>query len=87
MKSASQIRQEILDKAITDPAFRDRLKASPATAINEEFGLKIPDSFTISVHEDEVDHAHFVIPPTPEMSQAELSAVSAGGDQDYLYDD
>ena len=77
MKSGAKMREHILGKATDDAEFRARLAADPKGALNEEFGVSLPDSFAISVHEDSSTHVHLVLPPTGQLSEKELKAVTA----------
>ena len=88
MKSTNQIREQILDKATIDPEFRIRFKADPASALESDFGLSVPDGFNITVLEDDAHNAHIVLPPSATLSENELSAVSGGdtSDSHYIWD-
>ena len=87
MKTANQIREQILDRATLDTDFRERFKADPVSTLKNEFGLSVPDGFHVNVHEDDARNTHIVLPPSPELSESELSIVSAGdGDSHYYWD-
>ena len=77
MKSGVEMRDHILGRAADDAEFRTRLIADPKATLNEEFGVNLPDSFAISVHEDSSTHVHLVLPPTKELNESELRAVRA----------
>ena len=78
MTSGAEIREHILGRATDDAEFRTRLVADPKTVLNEEFGVSLPDSFNISVHEDNSTHVHLVLPPTGALDPAALEEVRAG---------
>ena len=77
MKSGAEMREHILGKAADDAAFRTRLVADPKGALTEEFGVSLPDSFAISVHEDSSTHVNLVLPPNSELDANELKAITA----------
>ena len=77
MKSGPEMRDHIIGKATNDAEFRARLAADPKAALNEEFGVNLPDSFAISVHEDSSTHVHLVLPPNSALEVEELKAIRA----------
>ena len=79
MKSGAEMREHILGKVADDTEFRTRLVADPKAILNEEFGVSLPDSFAISVHEDSSTHVHLVLPPTDGLDPAALETVRAAG--------
>ena len=77
MKSGAEMRDHIIGKAAEDAAFRTRLVADPKGILTEEFGVSLPDSFAISVHEDSSTHVNLVLPPNSELDAKELKAITA----------
>lgn len=83
VKTVSELREHLVEKATTDETFRAHLLSDPKTAIKEELGLTIPDGFTVKVVEDVPDTSHLVLPPYSGLGEAELSqAAAAGGNTD-----
>jgi len=80
MTTATELKARILRKAEDDGEFRARLIADPKAAISSEIGVAVPDGFDVAVHEDSATTAHLVLPPSPQLSEAELAQVSGGGD-------
>ena len=80
MKSGAEMRDHILGRAADDAEFRTRLVADPKGVLTEEFGISLPDSFAISVHEDSSTHVNLVLPTTSPLDQAALKAVRAAHD-------
>ena len=78
MKAATELRARILSRADEDGDFRARLVADPKAAVAAEIGMTIPEGFDVVVHEDSATTAHLVLPPSPELTEAEL-AMAAGG--------
>ena len=77
MKSGAEMRDHILGKATEDAEFRTRLVADPKAVLTDEFGVSLPDSFAISVHEDSSTHVHLVLPTTDQLDPAALKEARA----------
>ena len=71
MTTATEMRDRILSKAAEDGEFRALLIADPKAAISAETGTTLPDGFDLVVHEDSATTAHLVLPPSPELTEAE----------------
>ncbi len=80
MTTATEMRDRILNKADGDSDFRARLITDPKAAIADETGMSLPGGFDVVVHEDSATTAHLVLPPSPELTDAELVQVSGGAD-------
>ena len=78
MRTATEVKARILSRAGEDGDFRARLVADPKAAVADETGMTIPEGFNVVVHEDSATTAHLVLPPSPELTEAEL-AMAAGG--------
>ena len=76
------MRERVIAKAAEDETFRARLLADPQNAVQDELGVKIPDGFTIEVHEEAADTSHLVLPPSSRLDEAAL-AQAAGGAEDW----
>jgi hypothetical protein len=75
--------QSILDRAGTDPDFRNRLLNDPRDAIFETFGVMIPANFRIKfIERDPGVDALVVLPdvvnPSGELSDDQLETVAGG---------
>ena len=77
-KTMSELREQVVERATMDEEFRARLLAEPKAAIEEELGVKIPDGFTVEVHEDVEDTSHLVLPPPTTLGEGELGQVAGG---------
>ena len=75
------MRARILSRAGEDGDFRARLVADPRVAVADEIGMTVPEGFNVKVHEDSATTAHLVLPPSPELTEAELESAGAGGDR------
>ena len=78
MTTATELKDQILSKAAADSDFRARLLADPKAAISAETGQTIPDGFDVAVHEDSAATAHLVLPPSPDLTEAELEMATGG---------
>ena len=80
MTTATDMRDRVLKKAADDSDFRARLIADPKAAIAGEIGMNLPGGFDVAVHEDSATTVHLVLPPAPQLTEAELAQVSGGAD-------
>ena len=85
MKTHDQLRAELIDRAVEDDDFRSRLLADPKAAIEDALGLTVPESMSISVHEDSATRAHLVLPPAARLNEADLEAVAGGHRETDIY--
>ena len=80
MTTASDMKDRVLKKAEDDSDFRAQLLADPKAAIAGEIGMTLPGGFDVAVHEESATTAHLVLPPSPQLTEAELAQVSGGAD-------
>ena len=78
MTTATEMKDRILSRAAEDGEFRARLIANPKAAISAEIGQTIPDGFDVMVHEESATAAHLVLPPSPQLTEAELETAAGG---------
>ena len=78
MTTATELKDQILNRAADDQQFRALLVADPRAAISAETGITVPAGFDVLVHEDSVTTAHLVLPPSPDLSEAELELAVGG---------
>ena len=78
MKTAADLKARILSRAGEDGDFRARLVADPRAAVADEIGMTVPEGFNVMVHEDSATTAHLVLPPSPELTEADLAMVAGG---------
>jgi|SRR5579871_1381956 len=69
----SDIEAKIVALAWRDDEFRRRFIADPKGQFEERIGQKLPSSLAISVHEENENDLHFVIPVKPRPNTGELS--------------
>ncbi len=78
MVSMKEARDRLIEKASSDDAFRTLLINDPRKAVEEEFGVTLPDSFSVTVHEQSPTEAHLVLPPAVKLEERDLKLVSGG---------
>jgi hypothetical protein len=78
MKTPTEMKAQILSRAEADGDFRALLMTDPKAAVADETGVTVPDGFKLVVHEDSATTAHLVLPPSPELSEADLAMATGG---------
>ena len=78
MYTQDSMQQRLIDMAEEDGAFRERLLADPRTAIRDALEFELPADFNVVVHEDGVRTANLVLPPSAELTDAQLDQVTGG---------
>ena len=79
MKTESEVRARLLEKAQADPRFRAALLADPRAAVEKEIGFALPLGFDMYVHEETATSAHMVLPRSGGgLDTSELQAVAGG---------
>ena len=80
MQRTEEIQRQLIEKASEDDEFRALLVADPKGAIKNEFGVDVPDSVNIQVHESDLNDIHLALPPGPsvELDEERLEAIAAG---------
>ena len=79
MITASQIREQLIEKATDNEEFRTRLLDDPQATVEDEFGITFPEGFSVEVHEESATEAHLVLPPVAKLTEADLQGVAGGG--------
>jgi hypothetical protein len=79
------IEAKIVALAWQDDDFRRKFVTDPKGQFEARLGTKLPDSLKITVHEEDQNSLHFVIPMTPranldELTDDELEKVAGGTD-------
>ena len=85
MKTHWEMRQELVEKAAADDAFRSQLVDDPKAAIKDALGIELPDSIAVEVHEESATSAHVVLPPMATLDVEDLEVVAGGHYQKDLY--
>ena len=79
MKTRAELDAELIARVEDDEDFRAFLLENPKAAIQQATGIDIPEDFTIRVYEEDNMTAHLVLPPSDQLTEADLEVV-AGGD-------
>jgi Nitrile hydratase, alpha chain len=78
------IEAKIVALAWQDDDFRRKFVADPKGQFEQRLGTKLPASLKMTVHEENENNLHFVIPTKPksaaELSDEELEKVAGGTD-------
>ena len=78
MTRATEVRARMLSKVAENRDFRARLIANPRVVISAVTGVTIPNGFNVVVLEDSANTVHLVLPPSSDLTEAELEMVSGG---------
>ncbi len=78
MQTAEETLSLLTQKAVEDADFRAQLVSDPKGVLSQEFGITVPDSTEIKVHESDMQTVHLALPPTPVLNEEQLEAISAG---------
>ncbi|WP_338552984.1 NHLP leader peptide family RiPP precursor [Paenibacillus sp. KS-LC4] len=65
MSSDNPLRQQIIQKAWEDEAFKKQLLADPRAAIKEAFQVEIPEDIEVNAVEEQTNSYYLVIPISP----------------------
>lgn len=63
--------KELIQRADSDPAFRQLLLSDPRAAIEEAFGIRVPDQVTVQVLEESAERVYIVLPAQGEAAPDE----------------
>ena len=78
MRTHEELRAELIERATEDEQFRAHLIANPKIAIQEMLDIELPESMSVTVHEDSPTAAHLVLPPRARLTDEDLAQVAAG---------
>ncbi len=78
MITAEEMQAHLVEKSSADHEFRRQLIEDPKSVLIQEFGIEIPDSMKITVHENTVEDVHLALPAKNELTVEQLEAVCAG---------
>ena len=79
MKTESEVRALLLEKAQADSEFRAALLADTRATVEKEIGFAMPAGFEMHVHQETATSAHMVLPRSGGgLDSGELQAVAGG---------
>jgi len=65
LSSAQVLQAQIIEKAWSDPAFKQQLLADPQAAIKAAFGFEVPADIKLTVVEETDNSYYLVLPSAP----------------------
>ena len=78
MQTSEDMRAILVEKALVDADFRNRLIADPKGVAASELGITIPDKVDFVVHESDKYTFHLTLPPSAELDDEQLEMIAAG---------
>jgi hypothetical protein len=75
----------LIEKAWTDPSFRQALRSDPRGAVEKALGARLPAGMQVKLLEETADTFYLVLPANPDrapsgqLSDEQLDAVAGGG--------
>lgn len=78
LQTAEDMRKHLTEKVSQDSEFRQKMISDPRSAIQDEFGVDIPENIDVKVHESDLNTLHFVLPFAPDLDEEQLEAIAAG---------
>jgi len=78
MATATELRDQLIARVSEDDGFRTRFLEDPKAVISAEAGIAVPENFNVVVHEDSSDTFHIVLPPSSELTDADLTTAAGG---------
>ena len=80
--SAVDSREQIVARAVSDPAFRQQLLANPKRTLEQTLGVKFPPSLEVVVLEETASRICLVVPrlapASEELTDEQLTAAAGG---------
>jgi hypothetical protein len=81
----TELERRIIGRSLEDDSFRQRLLTDPKKAVEEELGIRLPESVQVRAVEESAQTIYLALPPATqqeedELSELELEAVSGGWD-------
>lgn len=70
MDKRTEIQNKIIEKAMTDEAFKKELIANPKEALKKEFNIELPEDINVKVLEETEKQYYLVIPACPDDESA-----------------
>ena len=79
-ETRQQLEQRIIEKAIKDDDFRNKLKDNPKVTVEEALGVKLPDGLNIHVSQEGPNDIYISLPAQSEkLNEGELTGEQLAG--------
>jgi len=73
MPNRETIAKQLIDRAMTDDAFRQELLGDPNGVVEREVGISLPPGLQLKVLEEQPDTTYLVLPPREQRGARGLS--------------
>lgn len=84
--SRAELNNLISARSASDPAFHSQLLSDPRSVLGEIVGIDIPDTVSITVHEETLTDIHLVLERgNAPLSETDLELVSGGWSGESCY--
>ena len=65
MTAEQALQSEIIERAWSDPEFKQKLLENPKAALQESFNITVPGDIHLNIVEETPDNFYLIIPPAP----------------------
>jgi hypothetical protein len=65
MTAEQALQSEIIERAWSDPEFKQKLLEDPKATLQESFNITVPDEIRLNIVEETQDNFYLIIPPAP----------------------
>ncbi len=73
--NTQDLKNQIIEKAWTDPDFKRELLANPKAAIKDAFGIDVPDDINLHVSEEDQNNYYLALPRNPADNKDEAGVL------------
>lgn len=71
MEQARQdLENEVLERAVKDPQFREQLKGDPRGTVDRNFGFQVPPEITVEVLAETPSKVYLILPRLPSVGKS-----------------
>lgn len=78
-ESRNVLQKKVIERAMKDEDFRNKLRSNPKNAIEETIGVELPGNINFHVNEETQNDIHITLPRKHnELSEKQLSGISGG---------
>ncbi|MWC27844.1 NHLP leader peptide family RiPP precursor [Paenibacillus sp. MMS18-CY102] len=83
MANAELLKQQLIQKAWEDEAFKQLLLSDPNAALKDAFGIDVPANLKLKALEETDNELYLVIPQKPSNTQLKSSNLDAAEDSSW----